>query len=466
MTSDSHARPSAPNSLLLPVAGFFAALALAALAVLSGAIGLYGCLWLSLFLLSALIAMAFRTFNGGRHPCFLFLAMLLLFQMGRLVGYALSATRDPFDVVVQTLLPLHVSTASSEITLLLILLSATTIYAVCAWYATPVTLHPGPERRWLPAAYTLFAASFPFVLYKDFLYLQFIRSHGGYLAIFTDSAQLTAVAGPIVRIMSLVAANVFILIYVLERRPIRLALVTTLFLSTSVLELAIGLRGKVFLFLITLWFISHLKSGKPFRLAALAAVALAASFAAVALAGFREMRSTAITGPAHFIAGQGISMGVTQIAVQYRPLFAPHARAYIADEIIAAFYPGSHFGQGQLFDNDISVFLNPAAFQQGFGTGSSYLAEAYIAGGLSAVLLVSVIIGLFLRWLHRIGRHWIGAVTLAVLLPTTIYMPRAQLLGPLAEALKSGIIFALMLPILWLIHLLLFDHHPATPPTP
>ena len=443
-------------STAIHTAIYFTALLVSTVLVLSGAVSLYGCLWISLVLYAGLLTLAWRTFDGGRHPGFLFLGMLLLFQMGRLVGYALGATTDPFNVVVQTLIPVTVSPTASEITILLVLLSATVIYAVCAWNAPRIVLEPGREQSWLPACYILLAVSFPFVLYKNYEYFQFIRSHGGYLAIFTDSDAIAQSAGALVRIISLVAANAFLLVYLIERRGGRLALVTTAFLSTSVLELLIGLRGKVFLFLLTLWFLHNLKTGKRFRLVTLATVLVAGSFAAVAITGFREMRSSAVVGPAGFIAGQGISMGVTQIAVQYRPLFEPHAKTYLANELLQAFYPGSHFSQGQLFDNDISVFLNVDAFREGFGTGSSYLAEAWIAGGLLAVLIVSILIGLALRLLHGIGATFLGAAAVAIVLPSLIYLPRAQLLSPIAATLKSGLIFLPMLPCLafirWLLH--------------
>lgn len=436
---------------------FGGALLVACILVLAGLLPLLGCLWVSLGFFAVLLFRAWQRFGGGRHPCFLFLGMLLLFQMGRLVGYVLGATRDPFDVVVQTLIPIHVSTTTSEITLLLILLSAICIYAVCAWDAPTVVFRAGPEQRWLSACYVLFALTFPFVAYKNFEYFEFLRSHGGYLAIFTDSQAVAESAGGVVRAMSLVAYNAFLLAFIIERNGKRLAILTAIYLSTSVLELAIGLRGKVFLLLLTLWFLRNLKTGKGFRPLTLGIVLLAGSFAAVAISGFREMRHTALVGPGGFIAGQGISMGVTQIAVQYRPLFAPHVNRYFQNEALQAFYPGSHFAQGQLFDNDISVFLNAEAFQAGFGTGSSYLAEAYIAGGVAGVLIASLLIGFALRGLHRLGGSFVGAVALATLLPSFIYMPRAQILGPVAAALKNGPVLLAIIPGLWLIRWLFYD---------
>lgn len=439
---------------------FLAALAACSLLALSGTIGLYGCLWIALLLYGLLLGVAWRRFEGGRHPCFLFLGMLMLFQMGRLIGYAFGATKDPFNVVVQTLIPLTVSRATSEITILIILLSGICIYAVCSWNFQPAVLKPGWEADWLPACYVLFIISFPFVLYKNFEYFQFIRSHGGYLAIFTDSQEVAESAGGLARIMSLVASNAFLLIYLLERRAKYLAIVTSVYLSTSVLELAIGMRGKVFLFLLTLWFLRNLKTGKDFRLVTLGVVTLVGSMAAVAISGFREMRSSAIVGPASFVSAQGISMGVTQIAIQYRPLFQPHVHNYAVNELLQAVYPGSHFGPGQIFDNDISVFLNAAAFRQGFGTGSSYLAEAWIAGGLFGVVITSILIGLALRYLHRLSSSFVGAVCVAIILPSLIYLPRAQLLSPLANGLKNGLVMLAMVPCLQIIRLLLYGPSP------
>lgn len=455
----------------LEPAALLAALLVSAALVISGAVGLYGSLWITLALYTTLLALAWRRFGGGRHPCFLFLGMLILFQLGRLIGYAFGATQDPFAVEVQTVIPIHVSPAASELTLLIVLLSAICIYATCAWNVRPATLLPGWEQSWLPACYILLALAFPFVLYKNYVYLQFIRIHGGYLAIFTDSQAIAESAGGLVRLMSLVAYNVFILVFLIERRRTPLIFVTAAYLSTSVLELAIGLRGKVFLFLLTLWFLRNLKTGRGFRLVTLGMVGLAASMGAVAISGFREMRTTAMVGPAGFVAGQGISMGVTQVAIQYRPLFTPHVPTYAKNEVLQAFYPGSHFGQGEIFDNDISVFLNAAAFKAGFGTGSSYLAEAWIVGqsaavSLFSVLIASILIGLALRWLHAISSHFLGAVVVAILLPGVIYLPRAQILSPIAAGLKNGIVFVLIVPALWAIRWLLYDRRPALPAPP
>lgn len=436
---------------------YLSAVLISTVLVLAGVLSLSACVWISLSLYIGLLCIAWRRFNGGRHPCFLFLGMLLLFQMGRLIGYALGAIEDPFSIVVQTAMPFNVSTSSAELTLLIIVLSSTCIYFVCAWNVPDITLPIGWEQRWLPAMYVLFGLTFPFVLYKNYQYLSYIRSHGGYLAIFTDSQAILESAGAVVRLMSLVSSNAFILVFLMERKRGRLAAVTSLFLLTSALELAIGLRGKVFLFLITLWFLRNLKTGKGFKPLTLALVGAGGSMAAILIAGFREMRTTAITGPADFIAGQGISMGVTELAIEYEHLFQPRVATYMFNELLSGFFSGSHFGEGQLFDNDLSIFLNPSAYKMGFGTGSSYLAEAYLLGGVAAVIVASLLIGFVLRGLHVLSKSFAGAVIVALLLPSVIYMPRAELLAPLATILKSGLTFLFMLPCLWAIRFLFYS---------
>jgi hypothetical protein len=77
------------------------------------------------------------------------------------------------------------------------------------------------------------------------------------------------------------------------------------------------------------------------------------------------------------------------------------------------------------------------------------------------VIIVSILIGFMLRLLHSLGRTFIGAVAIGVLLPSVIYLPRAQLLSPIAASLKTALSLLLMIPALWLIRLLLYD--PAPP---
>jgi hypothetical protein len=408
-----------------------------ALAIQLNWIALGAAVWLSGCLLMGILLLAWKRFDGGRHPCFLFLAMLTIFQGGRLIGYMFGVLNDPFQIVVQTAVPLDVSEASSAITLLLITLSAICVYLPCRWRFQPITLDASHAQKWLPVAYYLLIVTFPFLIYKNYLYFTFIRSHGGYFAVFTDSEAIVNAAGTLIRGVSYLAYNLFLIVFVLERRPRYLTPVTILFLGSSVLELLLGFRGKVFLLLITLWYVSNVKRGARFRLLPLAMSVTALSLLAVLIAGFRENSAETMLTPIAFISSQGVSIGVTEAAVEYRGIFRRHAVNYLFYSLETIYKPAAQFTEGQLFDNDLSMYLNRRAYDYGFGTGSSYLAEAYLAGGAIFTVIVSVGIGLTLRVLHVASKKTVGAVTLILMLPSMIYLPRGELLDPLASGIKS-----------------------------
>ena len=82
---------------------------------------------------------------------------------------------------------------------------------------------------WLPAAYWLFFSTLPFMVYKNYQYLAYISSHGGYLVVFTDNAAVLASAGSVVRVLSFLANNTFLILFIMERRRSRLVPLTILF---------------------------------------------------------------------------------------------------------------------------------------------------------------------------------------------------------------------------------------------
>lgn len=438
-------------SVLLEGSGYLCVLLVAAFAL--------QCHWISLgmatkicaLLLLSLLFLAWRQFKGGRHPCFLFLAMLLIFQGGRLIGYTLGVLDRPFRIVVQTSIPFDVSPATAQLTLLLLALSALCVYLPCRWRFSAVKLEPLVSKEWLSAAYVLLLITFPFMLYKNYLYLNYVRSHGGYLSVFTDNEGIVNSAGFLIRSVSLAAYSLFLIIFVLERRRKYLIPITLLFIASSSMELFLGFRGKVFLLLITLWYVNNLKKGARFRLVPLAATAVLLSLLAVFIAGFRENTTAAVLSPVRFVADQGLSLGVTESAIEFSDLFHQNSSRYLLDSMETAYKAAGGFGQGELFANDLSLFLNRRAFSFGFATGSSYLAESYLAGGILLVIVASIAIGVVLRWLHAKSVHTLGAVVLILVLPSLIYLPRSELLDPLAGSIKSLMIAAFVFWLLWLI---------------
>lgn len=395
------------------------------------------CVVIAAVILVALLFVSWWRFDGGRHPCFLFLAMLFVFQGSRLAGSMLGVTIDPMRIVVATTVPLDVTNESARITLFLILASAIAIYIPCLLSYRPVTLSPEQLSEWLPALYFVLFLTFPFALYKDLMYLLYIRGHGGYLVVYTDNAAVLHSAGPIARSVSIVCAAAILIAYVIERRRGRVAFLLTIYFALSGLDLLIGFRGKVFTEILSIWLLHNLKTGHRFRLAHVAIAALAINAVAVVVAGYREDSRIKMLSPFAFLASEGVSMNVTEAAVQYRDRFAPHGLAYVIDGFTSGITPLPSQGEGQLLTYDLTAYLNPMAARMGFGTASTYLAELYLLAGFPAVILGSLAVGYSLKFLHRISSSAPGAIAMAFVLPSLIYLPRAEFLNPLAAFIKA-----------------------------
>lgn len=387
---------------------------------------------LCVILMSGLMIAAWYNFEGGRHPCFLFLVMLFVFQCGRLLGYFTGYPQDPLNIEVQVLIPYGVSRLSEGITLVLIAASAVCVYIPCRLSYRRVVFSAGPEQAWLRPLYILLAVTLPFSVYKSYTYLSYIRSHGGYMSIFTDSQAVLQSAGTPVRIVALVGTSVLLLLYLFERRRRYLALLLALFFFVSIMDLLIGLRGKFFVQILVFWFIWNLKTGKRFNLTPLFSSVAVISVLAVLVAGFRENRAVNLIGPIGFVSQQGVSINATEVAVEKRVLFDKHIGRYILGELRGAFVPNSDG-----FDSDLSLYLNPAAYSRGYGTASSYLADEYFIGGISGVVIASLIIGVVLSWLHNHSGSWMGAVLLLASLGSIVYMPRFGLFSPFSDTAKS-----------------------------
>src|SRR5438445_368053 len=158
----------------LEILASLTAVAAATLCFLMGWLTSDGAAVLTVLLLVSLIGLAWKRFDGGRHPCFFFLCMLALFQAGRLIAYCAEGETDIFRITLMTSEQFDVSRNVAGSVLLLIALSAVCIYAPCRWNYRPFS--PAPSRsfgRFLPYLYLLFSLSVPVQLYKNFCYYQY-----------------------------------------------------------------------------------------------------------------------------------------------------------------------------------------------------------------------------------------------------------------------------------------------------
>src|SRR5271157_5305555 len=115
MSSSAQTLPaSVTTSLSLPGAAlevliYLAGVGLGTLCFLLGWLSPNGAAVLTVLLLASLIVLSWRRFDQGRHPCFLFLGTLMLFQGGGLLAYCLGADNDPLRVQIMTPIPFYVS---------------------------------------------------------------------------------------------------------------------------------------------------------------------------------------------------------------------------------------------------------------------------------------------------------------------------------------------------------------------
>ena len=119
------------------VLGLFAVVAAAAIAFLAGWLTVNGAVVLTAVLLASLIALSWINLGQGRHPCFLFLSTLTLFQGGRLIAYCLGDPSQPMQVQLMQLSFFNVGRTNEGIVLLCLALSAICAYAPCAGTTSP-----------------------------------------------------------------------------------------------------------------------------------------------------------------------------------------------------------------------------------------------------------------------------------------------------------------------------------------
>ena len=455
----SSAAPAYPlpsyGALRIPAAAFeillyLAVVDIATLCFLAGWLPVNGAVVLTVVLLTSLIVMSWVNLGQGRHPCFLFLCTLMLFQGGRLVGYCLGSISDPFMVELMVAEPFGISRIEAGVVMLCIALSAICIYGPCRWNYRRI---PPPTdvnvRQDLPYLYLVFFSSLPFLLYKNYLYFRYIQEHGGYIVFFSDYGHLAASVPLVVRAVALLTLPVLVAIVVFEKRKKRLYTVVALYFCSSVVLLLTGTRMGPFSLILTIWYVARIKSTKDTRIWRM--VVLVAALVVVAnligLARFGEdVKGRSAIDPVGFTAAQGASLAVTEVAVVHGNLFKPYVVSYLLHELEIEFVASdvSTYFRGRQFGFDVSVFLNPSMFDQGFATLGAYIAEAYVIGGALGVIVISLLIGGGLHFMYTSSRNAAMLLLVALVFPEVLLLPRGFLLGWVSALIRA---FALLVPL-------------------
>jgi oligosaccharide repeat unit polymerase len=393
-----------------------------------------------IFLISLTIS-AWNRFDGGRHPCFLVLCCLIVFCGGRIFGYCLGILDDPLRVDLMTPRPFDLSTGQIGKVLASLCISSLCIYAPCAWnYRCTPPVEVTRTQHYLPYLYAAFVLILPFQVLRNVEYYLFLRSHG-YLAFFVDHQGLTSQMPLVIRAASTALLPIYLAIFVFEIRKPALWLVSIVYFGSALLILLTGSRGSVFALALTLWYIAKRKSTARSRLASLFVAALALIIIA-ALIGHERVRDngrSSVGSPAQFLVGQGGTLGVLEACVAYRSQFSPYTASYLYHEMESAFVPSdqTHYVRGVRFADDMAVFLSPASYSKGFGSGSAYIAEAYAVGALGGVAVISILIGFGLHLLQLASKSALMLVLVSLVLPEVLWMVRGGLLEWMSTLLRD-----------------------------
>lgn len=440
------------NSLHIPAAAFevlayLAVVAVATVCFLLGWLPVNGAIVLTVVLLATLIVMSWINLDQGRHPCFLFLCMLMLFQGGRLIAYCLGAESQPMQVVLM-LANFDPAREVQGLALLCVALAAVCIYAPSRWMFRHIA--PPDSRsvqKYLPYLYLLFALTLSAQLFKNYHYFKWAQEHGGYLSIYLSHQAITSTVPFVVRVIAIIAFPTFIAIFVFEERRLPRYLAMSLYLVSAAVILAIGARGGIIVLVLVLWWVTRVKSRKPSRIVLLIIFVTVLLFIGDAVRKSREDKGEQGTrfSAINAVSIEGAPLNVTEVAIQYRSHFSPYSGSYLLHELQNAFVgvERAAYYRGRALDFDVSVLLSPSAFSTGAGVASSYIGEAYIGGGVTAVILVSLALGSLLAAFYNYSGEPVMLFLFALTLPDILIMPRAQLLDWLSVLTKNLIMVAI-----------------------
>ena len=409
---------------------------------------------LTAILLVLLFGLSWRNFNQGRHPCFLFLAMLLLMQGGRLLTYCVGSESNPLRVRILTPYPFDLTRDQQGTVLLSLALSAVCIYSTCRLLYRRIRIpDTDSARQYLPYLYLLFWISVPVQIFKNYSYYQYAQDHGGYIYFWVNHGEFTATLPLWVRLVSLVTLPSFVGIFVIEKRKRYLYAVTGAYFLSSLLLLLMGSRMGTLGLIVALWYAAGIKSGKKTRAMAMLLLAMGLFLIAGLFQALRE-ESDNVTAyaidPLKFVTLAGNSLDVTEVVVAYRPMFAQYAATYLGSELTYGFTPHDveHYFRGRELGHDVSILLNRRAYKKGLATAGSYIAEQYMIGGLAGVVVISILIGLLLNLLYRLSQRVFSLFFVVMLIPEIISMPRGDLLGWFSVLVRTGL-FVVVLYLGW-----------------
>jgi oligosaccharide repeat unit polymerase len=213
--------------------------------------------------------------------------------------------------------------------------------------------------------------------------------------------------------------------------------------------LLMGSRIGTLCLIVALWYATRIKSGKKTRTAAVLLLAVVLFLIAGIFQALREQSDSLVTyavNPLKFVTLSGNSLDVTEVVVKYRSLFTPYTATYLWNELTFGFSPHDlqHYYRGRELGQDVSELLDATTFKTGVATAGSYIAEEYMIGGVTAVVLISLLIGFLLHFLYRLSNNIFTLYIVVILLPDVLSMPRGDLLDWLSVLARTALFLAVL----------------------
>jgi len=396
--------------------------------------------WVNALTLFMLVGMLFFTWlfsNKGMHPAFLFQLFLLLFQGGKFIGYFVGDFHHSIWILDMISKPIKFSEKTIQITCISLSSSVFCIFAISLIKLREIRIMTPVIRS--KTFFYIYISTLPFYIFKNVFYLSYIMSHGGYIAIYTNNGEHINSVGLPVRILSSLCFIAYIMYIMHEKNVVKLKYNIIVFMIVSVLELLIGLRGKYFVFLILNIFLYKKRKNSGFNPLKSIIPALIIIIIASSIGSIRENRDVETENiVSSFLNNQGVSLEVSAMAVEMYKKFHPYSLNYFINQFNSDYSIQNKFKPGGLLQNDFTYELNPAAFNNGFGLGTTYFAELYLLYGVITVIIGSLILGIGLSIGNNYFFGFLGSLNM-IFLMSLIYLPRYGFMDPIVSLIKYSI---------------------------
>lgn len=414
-----------------------------------------------IFLLNVLLSVFyyFIMFGKSWHPVFLFIGTLTLFQGGLIIS---SIFDNDVDLSYVFLMGANIYLKEDTVRLTILLISLSYWFALIGAYLGSIgkikiknlKKDKSYDYNFLKQLFlAILFVAIPFYIYKQFIYFSYFLQYG-YLA-FYQSTEFLEEAGFLVRSFSFLVPIAFLGYFLLEKNKKLILLICLVYFIISIPTLLSGFRGQFFTFWLTIFLFYKHKFNNKLSFTTLFILIVIISITGLLISFMREnvslntefILSILSRNPIlEFFKQQGVSFYVTAMAVEFKHEFAPNILKYLMWEPISAIFSTALSVPGRAFATDLMIKINYDGYLMGYGTGSSYLGEAYLLGGPTAVCLTSFLIGYFLSKVYKNFEY--TNIYIKILIFTIIqyvfFLPRDLLLMPLAQAIKVGVYLLLL----------------------